>query len=448
MHINIAKINFKPIGINIAKVDFGLYDVANYQDEYLTLPVFEAGEIPINIQDMVDQTYATSISYSKDKSNWTETVVDNTAQTITIPVYNGDNVYLKGKAEQWSTNNSSFNISSDCNIIASGNIMSLLYGDDFKDKTAFPVGSQYVFSGLFQGNTHLINAENLILPATTLASSCYGRMFNDCTSLIAAPELPAMELASYCYWYMFDGCTSLTTAPELPATKSLYRCYDAMFRNCTSLTTAPELPATTLATQCYQNMFSGCTSLTTAPELPATTLYVNCYKYMFYGCTSLTAIPELPATTLANSCYTSMFQNCTSLVQAPELPATTLANACYNFMFGGCTALTQAPALPATTLADRCYNAMFFGCTSLTTAPELPATTLVITGYNSMFKGCSKLNYVKAMFTEVPNANCLGYWLDGVSETGTFVKNSAATWTNEQAEIPTGWTVETASPDK
>ena len=52
------------------------------------------------------------------------------------------------------------------------------------------------------------------------------------------------------------------------------------------------------------------------------------------------------------------------------------------------------------------------------------------------------------MFTDVPNENCLAYWLVEVSKTGTFVKNSAATWTNTQAEIPTGWTVQTASPDK
>ena len=117
-------------------------------------------------------------------------------------------------------------------------------------------------------------------------------------------------------------------------------------------------------------------------------------------------------------------------------------------MFSGCAALTQAPALPATTLANECYSNMFSGCTSLTTAPELPATTLVDRCYNWMFKGCSNLNYVKAMFTTITGATPLANWLFSVSPTGTFVKNAAATWTNEQADIPTGWTVQTASPDK
>ena len=116
-------------------------------------------------------------------------------------------------------------------------------------------------------------------------------------------------------------------------------------------------------------------------------------------------------------------------------------------MFSDCTSLTAAPALPTTTLADSCYDGMFYGCTSLETAPELPATTLAYSCYFRMFNGCSKLNYVKAMFTTIPN-DTLSNWLSGVSTTGTFVKNAAATWTNEQAGIPSGWTVQTASPDK
>jgi hypothetical protein len=69
--------------------------------------------------------------------------------------------------------------------------------------------------------------------------------------------------------------------------------------------------------------------------------------------------------------------------------------------------------------------------------------------YNNMFEGCTKLNYVKAMFTTDPSTGSyINDWLSNVSQTGTFVKNSAATWTNEQAGIPTGWTVQTATPDK
>ena len=87
--------------------------------------------------------------------------------------------------------------------------MSLLYGDNFKDKTSFPEGSQYTFRNLFRNNTHLINAENLILPATTLAEGCYATMFNGCTSLTIAPELHATTLSKTCYYQMFFGCSNL-----------------------------------------------------------------------------------------------------------------------------------------------------------------------------------------------------------------------------------------------
>ena len=220
--------------------------------------------------------------------------------------------------------------------------------------------------------------------------------------------------------------------------------FKELFKDCTQLTTAPDLPATTLADSCYFNMFRGCSSLTYTPELPATTLAPGCYDSMFYECTSLTEAPELPATTLAPYCYSSMFVRCTSLTQAPELPATTLTDRCYMIMFHGCTSLTQAPELPATTLTDRCYFMMFDGCTSLTQAPELPATTLAQLCYFNMFNGCTQLNYIYMMATDISAILCLSSWVAGVSSSGTFVKNSAATWDVTGADgIPEGWNVVT-----
>ena len=146
--------------------------------------------------------------------------------------------------------------------------------------------------------------------------------------------------------------------------------------------------------------------------------------------------------TLPAYALNALFQKCTSLTTAPALPATKLAYSCYAWMFHKCTSLTHAPALPATTLADYCYEGMFYNCTSLTTAPALPATTLATYCYTQMFSGCSKLNYVKALFTDISAQFCLSSWLENVSNTGTFVKNASATWTNKQAEIPTGWTVQ------
>ena len=150
-----------------------------------------------------------------------------------------------------------------------------------------------------------------------------------------------------------------------------------------------------------------------------------------------------------------LFRNCTNLIEVSDnfLPATTLATYCYRYMFQSCTGLTKVPNLPATTLQQYCYQYMFTGCSAITTAPTLPATTLQRYCYQYMFQNCSKLNYIKAMFTTDPGSsnstNQARYtynWVSGVASSGTFVKNSSATWSRTGAHaVPSGWTTQTAS---
>ena len=379
--------------------------IPDYSKEYLTFVAKESGTFTFSPRN------SNVISYSTDGGEtWTE--------GSSVEVSNGDKVLWKGTMTPQNYYGSG-TFSSTANFDVQGNAMSLLFNDNFKEQTNL-TGKDYAFGSLFSQNTKIVNAKNLSLPATTLASYCYTSMFSNCTNLVTAPELPATTLTNYCYNAMFYGCTNLETAPDLPATTLAERCYSHMFHGCTSLTTAPTLPATTLAENCYEFMFSDCTSLTTAPELSATTLVDGCYIGIFYGCTNLTTVPELPATTLAIGCYGSMFNNCTSL--------------------------TIAPVLPATTLVTRCYVNMFKGCISLETAPDLSATTLVNNCYSFMFQDCSNLNYIKAMFTTTPSTDYTNNWVNGVAATGTFVKNSAAQWDVSGVDgIPTGWTVQTAS---
>jgi hypothetical protein len=196
----------------------------------------------------------------------------------------------------------------------------------------------------------------------------------------------------------------------------------------------------------FCKLFNGCTGIVEVSNnfLPATELAIFCYRGMFEDCTSLVNAPALPATTLSTYCYGNMFRGCTSLVNTPELPTTTLTSSCYANMFESCTSLVNTPELPATTLTSSCYAGMFDGCTSLVNAPALPATELVIGCYSHMFNGCSNLNYVKALFTTTPSSDYTYYWLNGVSETGTFVKNANATWDVTGVDgVPEGWTVET-----
>ena len=311
--------------VDFNDVHFNKY-IRNYSKEYLTTEAIENGTISFNIWKSIGTEYITSISYSTDNGEtWATTNNTNNKSehlTITVNVNEGDRILWKGDAKQLSYGDyeagSFFSSTAKFNVY--GNIMSLLYGDNFYDKTALEYECQFqrLFSDFdtVKNKCYVVNAENLSLPATTLADNCYM----------------------------------------------------GMFYNCDTLTTAPELPATTLADDCYAAMFFKCSSLTTVPKLPATTLKNNCYSFMFARCSSLTTAPELPATTLKNECYKSMF----------------------NY--------------------------------------------------------CSKLNYIKAMFTTTPSSSYTSDWVKGISSSGTFVKNSAATWdVTGNNGIPEGWTVETAN---
>lgn len=414
----------------------------DYSKEYFTIKALSGGTI----------SWAPSgtVEYSVNEGTWN--TWDNT---------NGLAVSTNDEVRFRSTGNTTYNgktIRCTGNYDVQGNIMSLLYGDNFSGQTT--ISTDYAFVALlagpnaYQNNTTLQNAGNLVLPATTLSEYCYQMLFQNAINLRTAPaELPATTLGNYAYSEMFKKCSSLTSGPIISATTFGRTSCKEMFASCTSLTTAPELIVNTLLGDNNLNgMFSGCTSLSSISNihLNATTLRNNCYYNMFKGCTSLTTAPVLPATTLATSCYQSMFENCTSLVNAPTLPATTLANYCYANMFRGCTSLTTAPeTLPATTLANYCYQYMFQRCTSLTTAPELPATASVNNCYQYMFSGCTNLNYVKCLLEDISATNCTQNWLSGVAATGTFVKPmDMFDWMGGESGIPFDWDVEELDPDE
>ena len=270
------------------------------QETPLTLEAIAAGTITLT------NPWST-LKYKKNGSDF----VNVTAGANTITVAAGDKVafYADGSANTDSTY-LKIGCSADCFVY--GNVMSLLSSSNFKN--AVSISKEYAFAGLFYENTHIKKhtQKALVLPATTLASVCYGSMFYGCTGLTSAPALPATTLAARCYFGMFSGCISLTSAPALPATTLADYCYSSMFSGCTSLASAPALSATTLAASCYSSMFSGCTSLPSAPALPATTLAESCYVGMFYGCTSLSSVTCLATDISAGDCTVNWLHNVAS----------------------------------------------------------------------------------------------------------------------------------------
>ena len=174
-----------------------------------------------------------SLEYSINEGSWT--VGDNEMKTLNA----GDVIYFRSDA-QTRVGSNIFKLSSGTtqSLEVAGNIMSLVYGADFRDKTVIPC--EKCFSNLFYTSDtapvrSLRKAGNLILPATTLTNNCYAGMFAKCSSLTTVPALPATTMKKECYRDMFNGCSSLTTAPTLPALTLVDGCYTFMFFFCSKL---------------------------------------------------------------------------------------------------------------------------------------------------------------------------------------------------------------------
>ena len=185
----------------------------NYSTQYLTFEVLSAGTIVSN--GTKERAYSTD-----DGQTWTTI---NTATTLNVNA--GDKVLFK--AEFTASTEYDFFQNSTAYLKVYGNVMSLMYGDNF-------VGQTVLRGSLigFLKNTNAVDAENLILPATAITYS-YKSMFEGCSSLKTPPELPATVLSTnQCYWNLFSGCTNLETAPVLPATSLVYGCYQQMFLGC------------------------------------------------------------------------------------------------------------------------------------------------------------------------------------------------------------------------
>ena len=211
----------------------------DYSQDYFTMVVTVGGDVAWAGREN------NALYYSKDNgTTWSEP-----SDGMTLSVNEGDKVLWKGTGYS-SQGLGVFSGSTNLRYTVEGNVMSLLFGDGFKGKTSLEDKND-AFLKIFYNNKNITSAENLSLPATTLAYSCYNSMFYGCSNLVYAPKV-------------------------LPATTLADNCYADMFRDCTSLVTAPVLPATTLANYSYYQLFLGCTSLNYIKCLATNISALNC----------------------------------------------------------------------------------------------------------------------------------------------------------------------------
>ena len=202
--------------------------VHDYSSDYLTFRVLSDGTIAWK---SIGSGQAKTIQYSVNGGTWTE--ITATATPTAINVTSGDVVRFKGTNTTYAKdkNNYSGFDGGTATFDVEGNIMSLVYGDNFIGNNTLT--GTYNFCSMFK-LSKVVSAENLILPATTLTKYCYRAMFSKATLLDTPPALPATTLSQGCYYYMFEEC-AFTTAPDLLATTIPSQAYYAMFISCSNL---------------------------------------------------------------------------------------------------------------------------------------------------------------------------------------------------------------------
>ena len=114
------------------------------------------------------------------------------SSTTIINVVEGDEIRFKGSNSNYNGNT----FQSSAQFYVRGNIMSLIDQDNF---STLKTVEEFAFRRLFWLSQSLLYADKLLLPALTLATSCYEALFGYCSNLTKAPKLPATVLQESCY---------------------------------------------------------------------------------------------------------------------------------------------------------------------------------------------------------------------------------------------------------
>ena len=431
-----------------------------------------------------------SFEISRDGGNtWSDYTVRDYGSGASITLNTGDEVSFRSSYDRTSAQNESqycyFRMTGK--IEAWHNVMSLYRKDDF---ATYESVVRFSFVNLFKDCTSLTKAP--VLPATTLADSCYYHMFDGCASLTKAPILPATTLATYCYFSMFGGCSNLNEVHcKIPSsysssqissyanswlsnvspTGTFYTNADANWstgasgipegwtRVNESAPTVDDLtkPLTFRATQngstvkltkmnspsgSFQTSRDG--GKTWADYTIGTSIALNIGDEVSFRAKSDRTSPQY-----TQDCFyfemtgkIEAWHNVMSLYRTNDFSTyKTVVEFAFYRLFNACTSLVKAPTLPATTLASDCYQSMFLGCRSLTKAPELPATTLSDKCYQYMFSGCQSLKEVR-ISAATTATDALKNWLNNVSATGDFYCDPNATIfpKDDVSGIPANWT--------
>lgn len=191
----------------------------------------------------------------------------------------------------------------------------------------------------FSGKTHF----------TTLSNT-----FQNCNNLRYISLVVTSSPTSFSASYAFGDCRKLICLPVFETSRTLTG-INYMFNNCYSLVVAPELSVSGNANA--SSMFYNCFGLKYVPSFDSSA--IKAFNNMFYLCYSLVEAPNLDTSSGTN--FSSMFNNCLSLTKAPNLDTSNGTN--LSYMFTNCQALQSVPSLDTSAATD--MTMMFGSCISL-----------------------------------------------------------------------------------
>ena len=224
----------------------------DYTKEYLTITSFEDNNT-CTFSWYSGAQNINSVSYSKDKTNWTKTT---SSGNINVYLNKGEKVYFKASVNYTSgfrygafdTTYSSFHCTKKWEV--SGNLMSMVYEDNFIDKTTFRTVNEHCFLGFFcagnydvEGTTWatLMSAKHFVCPITQITGTphgCFARMFQHQPLIYAPKEMIYNEgstVPSNFFWGTFKDCTLLQETPLLNFTSFGSGTCTNCFNNASSL---------------------------------------------------------------------------------------------------------------------------------------------------------------------------------------------------------------------
>ena len=265
--------------------------------------------------------------YKKNNDEWKTVTYDyNSGFNIDaeFTLKEGDTVQIINKGNFGGVQPFIWTDTTGLKCTVSGNIMSLIWGDDYvyapANKLPFPnfnkgawggnyyEGTQYVYFDFT--NDFIVDAGDLWLPTKNLCPNIFKNMFNNCYKLEVAPDVNAKYLPYHACDSMFYGCSSLhemsNVLAETVERGSMYR----MFALCTTMNTVTDLHIKHIVGNngdgALTETFMRCSGITSCPDWDASidiVLPENCYygedhfsdgggyawlmSGMFAGCSSL-----------------------------------------------------------------------------------------------------------------------------------------------------------------